>query len=76
MLLIMIERGGRLVTREELQKKLWPSDTMVDFEHGINAAIKVLRGTWVTLGMSRSTSKPYPAGLSADGASGMDKKWQ
>ncbi len=42
-LLILVEGGGELATREELQKKLWPGDTVVDFEHGINTAIKVLR---------------------------------
>ena len=42
-LLILIEGGGELVTREEIQRKLWPGDTVVDFEHGINTAIRVLR---------------------------------
>ena len=42
-LLILVEHPGELVTREEIQKKLWPNDTVVDFEHGINTAIKVLR---------------------------------
>jgi serine/threonine protein kinase len=42
-LLVLVERAGELVTREEIQKKLWPNDTIVDFEHGINTAIKVLR---------------------------------
>src|ERR1035438_9736202 len=42
-LLILVEHGGELVTREEIEKRLWPSDTVVDFEHGINTAIKVLR---------------------------------
>jgi len=40
---LLVERGGELVTREELQSKLWPNDTIVDFEHGINTAIKKLR---------------------------------
>ncbi len=40
---ILVEHGGELATREEIQKKLWPNDTIVDFEHGINTAIKVLR---------------------------------
>src|SRR5205823_3995194 len=31
------------VAREELQKKLWPADTFVDFEHSLNAAVKRLR---------------------------------
>ena len=38
-----LERPGELVTREELQKKLWPTDTFVDFEHSLNAAVKRLR---------------------------------
>jgi Tol biopolymer transport system component/DNA-binding winged helix-turn-helix (wHTH) protein len=42
---MLLERPGRLVTREELQSALWPSDTFVDFERGINAAINRLRAT-------------------------------
>src|SRR5215469_3921846 len=34
---------GQLVTREELQKKLWPADSFGDFEHGLNAAVNKLR---------------------------------
>src|SRR5438477_7942726 len=40
---ILIERPGEIVTREELRQKIWPSDTFVDFDHGINNAIKRLR---------------------------------
>ena len=43
MLLILVEHPKELVTREEIQRKLWPNDTVVDFEHGINTAIKALR---------------------------------
>ncbi len=43
LLLALIERDGELVTREELQKQLWPHGTMVEFDLGINAAIKRLR---------------------------------
>src|SRR5215472_284140 len=39
----LLERPGEMVTREGLRKKLWPSDTFVDFDHGLNAAIKRLR---------------------------------
>ncbi len=42
-LLRFLERPGALVTREELRASLWPSDTFVDFEHGLNTAIKRLR---------------------------------
>ncbi len=41
---MLLDRPGELVTREELQKELWPADTFVDFEHSLNAAVKRLRG--------------------------------
>src|SRR4029077_5739428 len=40
---LLVERSGEVVTREELRDKLWPADTFVDFDHGLNAAIKRLR---------------------------------
>jgi dipeptidyl aminopeptidase/acylaminoacyl peptidase len=42
-LALLLQRPGRIVTREELHKKLWPGDTFVDFEHGLNAAVNKLR---------------------------------
>jgi TolB-like protein/DNA-binding winged helix-turn-helix (wHTH) protein/Flp pilus assembly protein TadD len=42
-LVLLLERPGELVTREELEQKLWPSGTFVDFEHSINTAVKRLR---------------------------------
>ena len=42
-LALLLERPGELVTRKELQERLWPADTFVDFEHGVNAAIQTLR---------------------------------
>ena len=39
----LLEHPGELVDRDELCKRLWPGDTFVDFEHGLNAAIKRLR---------------------------------
>ena len=42
-LLAVLEKPGEVVTREELRSKLWPADTFVDFEHGLNAAMKRLR---------------------------------
>lgn len=43
LLAVLLERPGQVVTRQELQKRLWPSDTFVDFEDGLNTAIKKLR---------------------------------
>jgi Tol biopolymer transport system component/DNA-binding winged helix-turn-helix (wHTH) protein len=42
-LALLLAKPGELVTREELQGKLWPADTFVDFDHGLNAAVKRLR---------------------------------
>ncbi|MGA3165158.1 MAG: protein kinase [Terriglobia bacterium] len=43
LLAMLLARPGQLVTREELQRRLWPHDTVVEFEHSINAAINRLR---------------------------------
>jgi Tol biopolymer transport system component/DNA-binding winged helix-turn-helix (wHTH) protein len=42
-LAILVEKPGALVTREEFRTLLWPSDTFVDFDHGLNAAVNKLR---------------------------------
>ena len=39
----VLERPGELVTRRELCQKLWPADTFVDFDHGLNSAVARLR---------------------------------
>lgn len=40
---LLLQRAGDVVTREELQQALWPEDTFVDFEHGLNTSMKELR---------------------------------
>src|SRR5712691_7835680 len=42
-LAVLLGRPGELVTREELRARLWPGDTFVDFNHGLNAAVNKLR---------------------------------
>ncbi len=42
-LMFLLERPGEVVTREELREHLWPADTFVDFDHGLNTAINKLR---------------------------------
>ena len=42
-LTVLLAHPGKLVSRDELREKIWPSDTFVDFDHGINNAIKRLR---------------------------------
>jgi TolB-like protein/DNA-binding winged helix-turn-helix (wHTH) protein len=40
---ILLRRPGEIVSREELQRQIWPSDTFVDFDRGLNNAVKRLR---------------------------------
>jgi Tol biopolymer transport system component/DNA-binding winged helix-turn-helix (wHTH) protein len=42
-LVLLLEQQGQVVTREELRQKLWTADTFVDFDNGLNIAIKKLR---------------------------------
>jgi Tol biopolymer transport system component/DNA-binding winged helix-turn-helix (wHTH) protein len=42
-LAMLLDRPGEVVTREELRGKLWPADTFVDFDHGLNSAVARLR---------------------------------
>src|ERR1700740_3729168 len=62
-LAMLLERPGELVMRQEIQKRLWPNDTVVEFENSINAAIKRLR---VALGDSADQPK-YIATLARRG---------
>ncbi len=40
---LLVERAGEIVTREEIQQAVWPGDTFVDFDHGVNTAVKKVR---------------------------------
>lgn len=40
---LLLERSGEVVTRDELRQNLWPADTFVDFDHGLNSAVARLR---------------------------------
>ncbi len=43
MLVLLLERPGDVITRDELRQKLWPADTFVDFDHSLNTAINKVR---------------------------------
>src|SRR5437763_9044855 len=49
----LLENPGEVVTREGLQKKIWPADTFVDFDHGLHAAVNRLRAA-----LSDSADRP------------------
>src|ERR1700735_494058 len=53
LLAALAERSGQVVTREELHRRLWPDDTFVDFETGLNTAVSKLRDA-----LSDSADKP------------------
>lgn len=42
-LAMLLDRPGELVTRDQIRARLWPQDTFVDFDHGLNAAVRRLR---------------------------------
>src|SRR3954463_2934581 len=42
-LLMLLERPGELVTREEIAQRLWPEGTFVDSDHGVNSAVNRIR---------------------------------
>ena len=42
-LVMLLDRPGEVVTRDELRRALWEENTFVDFEHSLNAAVKRLR---------------------------------
>ncbi|MEO8681898.1 MAG: winged helix-turn-helix domain-containing protein [Vicinamibacterales bacterium] len=43
LLVVLLEQPGRLVSRDELRERMWPSDTFVDFDHSLNIAVNKLR---------------------------------
>ena len=42
-LIMLVEKSGEVVARDELRERLWPADTFVDFDHGLNTAINQVR---------------------------------
>jgi len=53
-LLFLIQRTGQVVSREEMRSQIWPKGTFVDFDHGLNTAIKKIR---VALGDSANVPR-------------------
>ncbi|OLB31270.1 MAG: hypothetical protein AUH13_08820 [Acidobacteria bacterium 13_2_20CM_58_27] len=60
-LALLLERPGDVVTREDLRQKLWPADTFVDFDNGLNSAIKKLRDVLGDSADEPATSRRCPA---------------
>ncbi len=56
----LMERPGEIVTREELRRRLWSSDTFVDFEVALNSAVSRLRDALGDSPTPPASSKPSP----------------
>ena len=62
-LAMLLEQPGQVVLREDLQKQLWPADTFVDFERGLNRAINKLRDASPTMRIRSFHRNPASPGL-------------
>ena len=60
-LALLLTRAGEVVTREDLRQKLWSADTFVDFDNGLNSAIKKLRDVLGDSADEPATSRRCPA---------------
>ena len=60
-LVALLERPKDVVTREELRQRLWPEDTFVDFDHGLNTAMAKLRDVLEIRQPNPDTWKPLPS---------------
>jgi Tol biopolymer transport system component/DNA-binding winged helix-turn-helix (wHTH) protein len=57
---LLLEHAGDVVSREELQQRLWPGETFVDFDHGLNKAISKLREALENLGSDSGLLETLP----------------
>src|SRR5512138_2077327 len=57
---VLLENSGEVVTREELRKEVWPQETFVDFDHGLNKAIAKLRDVLDEPGSESSLIETIP----------------
>jgi len=62
---LLLEHAGELVSREELRTLLWPDGTFLDFEDGINHAVRRLRDALGIRQNIRDSSKPCPGAVTA-----------
>jgi DNA-binding response OmpR family regulator len=64
-LAIRLANPGEFVTRDALRERLWPGDTFVDFNHGLNAAVKLREAlaAWSDRFTLDCARRPGPAGL-------------
>ena len=70
-LVMLLEGAGEIITREELQQKLWSADTFVDFEQGLNNAMNRRGRRWMTMPRVLISSRPCPGEVIASSGQSM-----
>ena len=60
-LVMLLERPGELLTREEISRELWPDGTFVDYEHGVNSAVNRIREALGDTAGNPDSLRPLPA---------------
>ncbi len=60
-LLMLLERSGELLTRDEISRELWPDGTFVDYEHGVNSAVNRIREALRDTAGNPGSSRPWLA---------------
>ena len=60
-LALLLEKPGQIVTREEIQRRVWPSDTFVDFDRNMNTAANRLRRPSAIPRIIRASSRRFRA---------------
>src|SRR5438309_10367725 len=58
-LTLLVERPGQVITREEIQKRLWPENTYVDFDHAINSTVRKLRDALCDSAITPGLLRPW-----------------
>jgi DNA-binding winged helix-turn-helix (wHTH) protein len=61
-LMVLLERPGAVVTREELKRRIWPHDSFGDFDHAVNVAVAKLRAALADSADTPRYVKRCPAG--------------
>ncbi len=73
-LLMLLDHPGEVVLREEIRKRLWPNNTIVEFDHSINAAIKRLRNALGESAEEPGISRRWPNGATVLRGSSMTRR--
>jgi DNA-binding winged helix-turn-helix (wHTH) protein len=76
LLAILIENAGEVVTRDEISRALWQTDTFVDFDHSVATAVNKIRDTLCDSVDNPGSSKPFRSGaIASSERSSRKRQW-